>query len=439
MVEWYSKKARRLAIGAVRAGVVTFAAATVIGCESESEPEPDRASQLYDREYPEIAYAASTPEGRLGRFAMLAGDGSADLEFHADRGYLDAVLAALEIDPSSQMLVYSRTSLQVGRILPETPRAIYFNDHSYVAWIPGSPSLEIAGFDPELGPVFYSLQQQAADEPAIEREIGSCLRCHDSYSLTGGGVPRFLLGSGYTGTDGELVSHEAWILTSQATSMRNRWGGWYVTGRHGDAKHLGNIVVQNAEDLQDLDSLRIGNVDELSALFDISPYLTPYSDIVALMVLEHQVEVHNLISRLRYEALGTGTGISAGELERHIDSLVRAMMMVDAIELTAPIEGSSGFAGHFSTLGPVDSAGRSLRDLDLDTRLFRYPMSYLIYSAAFNALPEFVRDAVLARIDAVLDATPAQDGFANLSVADRAAIAEILAATVPDFADRNGG
>jgi hypothetical protein len=334
------------------------------------------------------------------------------------------------------MLVYSRTSLQVGRILPETPRAIYFNDDSYVAWIPQSPSLEIASFDPELGPVFYTLPQQQADEPAMERQIGSCLRCHDSYSLTGGGVPRFLLGSGYTGPDGELVSHEAWILTSQATSMRNRWGGWYVTGRHGDAKHLGNIVVQNAEDLQELDSLRIGNVEDLSAFFDTSAYLTPYSDIVALMVLEHQVEVHNLISRLRYEALGTEAGISADELERQVESLVRAMLMVDAIELTAPLDGSSGFAEHFATLGPVDAAGRSLRELDLDTRVFRYPMSYLIYSTAFNALPESVKNAVFARIGEILRATPAQDGFANLSVADRAAIAEILADTLPDFANR---
>jgi hypothetical protein len=110
--------------------------------------------------------------------------------------------------------------------------------------------------------------------------------------------------------------------------------------------------------------------------------------------------------------------------------------MVDAIELTAPIEGSSGFAEHFAALGPVDTAGRSLRELDLDTRVFRYPMSYLIYSTAFDALPESAKDAVFTRIGEILRATPAQDGFATLSVADRAAIAEILADTLPDFAIR---
>ena len=338
-----------------------------------------------------------------------------------------------EIDASSQALVFSRTSLQVRQILPETPRAIYFNDDSYVAWIPGSQSLEVSSFDPELGPVFYTLAQDAAVEPSMERQLGTCLRCHDTYSLTGGGVPRFLLGSGYTGTDGELVSHEAWILTSQATPFSSRWGGWYVTGHHGDADHLGNMVVQRAEDLQDIDALRVANVDELGAFFDTSDYLTPLSDIVALMVLEHQVEVQNLISRLRYEILGNETEVAPQEFDRHVEALVRAMLMADEIELTSAIEGGSGFAEHFESLGPFDSQQRSLREFDLNSRVFRYPLSYLIYSSAFEALPPVAKNAVYRRVSEVLNANPDQDGFSRLSLADRTAIAEILADTLPDF------
>jgi hypothetical protein len=150
-------------------------------------------------------------------------------------------------------------------------------------------------------------------------------------------------------------------------------------------------------------------------------------------VLEHQVEVQNLIGRLRYEALGTESGIAAAERDRHVEALVRAMLMVDAIDLPAPIEGGSGFAAHFTSLGPFDSAGRSLRELDLTTRVFRYPLSYLIYSNAFEALPESVRDAVFARLRAVLSATPAEDGFDRLTPTDRAAIAGILRDTLPDF------
>ena len=419
------------ATGVLLVAVVAVGARLLIGGGLQCAPEG--ADLPYADAYPVIAYGSSCPNGRLGQLAGRVGDGSAGLQFQPERGYLDSVLEELEIDSSSQALVFSRTSLQVRYILPETPRAIYFNDDSYVAWIPGSPSLEIASFDPELGPVFYTLAQDAAVEPSLERQLGTCLRCHDSYSMTGGGVPRFLLGSGYIGTDGELVSHEAWILTSQATPLRSRWGGWYVTGRHGDAGHLGNIVVQQIEDLQQLDALRIANVDELSAFFDTSEYLTPLSDIVALMVLEHQLEVQNLISRLRFETLGNETGIAPEELDVHVEALVRAMLMVDEIELTSAIEGGSGFAEHFESLGPFDSRQRSLREFDLNSRVFRYPMSYLIYSKAFEALPPVARDAVIGHLGEVLGSTPEQDGYSRLTVADRTSIAEILAETLPGF------
>lgn len=407
-------------------------AGVLAGCEPEVETS--QAQLPYSREYPAVAYAASVPEGRAGRLAERVETGAALLRHQSRRGYLDSILQELDIDPSSQVLVFSRTSLQVGLIRPETPRAIYFNDDTYVAWVPGTSTLEIASYDPELGPVFYTVSQDSGASPVMERELGRCLRCHDTYGLTGGGVPRFLLGSGYTGTDGELVSHEAWILTSPATPLRSRWGGWYVTGVHGDQVHLGNIVVERAEDLQDLEALRAGNLDDLSELFDTTQYLTPLSDIAALMVLEHQVEVQNLISRLRFESAEVAAGDSSSALDEHVDALVRAMLMVDSIGLTAAVVGSSGFVEQFERLGPFDSAGRSLRQLDLETRLFRYPLSYVIYSDAFAGLPEFARETVYARIAEILSAGPADDGFTSLSTPDRTAIAEILAETVPEFA-----
>ncbi|HUF71696.1 MAG TPA: hypothetical protein VMR74_02235 [Gammaproteobacteria bacterium] len=414
-----------------RSGVIGLLAAACALAACEPDDRNAEATLPYDNEYPEIRYARSAPQGRLGRLAEAVESGAAELAYDDGRGYLDAVLEALAIDPSSQVLVFSRTSLQTRNISPETPRAIYFNDDSYLAWIPGARTIEIAGYDPDLGPVFYTLLQDRRTEPAMERELGACLRCHDTYSLSGGGVPRFLLGSGYTGTEGELVSHEAWILTSQATPLRSRWGGWYVTGRHGDARHLGNIVVERAEDLQDLEALRVGNVDELGGLFDTSSYLRPTSDIVALMVLEHQIEVQNLISRLRFESAGRPPGESAGSVDRHIEGLVRAMLTVDAIELPAPIQGGSGFSESFQARGPFDLSGRSLRELDLDTRLFRYPMSYLIYSDAFAALPDGARRAVYARIREILTAVPGEDAFTSLTREDRAAVAQILRETLP--------
>ncbi|MGD8339992.1 MAG: hypothetical protein PVH89_04375, partial [Gammaproteobacteria bacterium] len=325
------------AIGGCVTGLLVALGCLLAGCEAEVESS--QAQLPYAAEFPAVGYATNAPRGRAGQLAERLESGDALLTHRGESGYLESLLQALEIDPSSQALVFSRTSLQVGQIGPATPRAIYFNDDSYVARVPGAGTLEIASYDPALGPVFFTLPQDADTEPVMQRELGRCLRCHDTYSLTGGGVPRFLLGSGYTGEDGELVSHEAWILTSQATPLRSRWGGWYVTGRHGDQVHLGNIVVQRPEDLQDLDALRVGNLDDLSGLLDTSGYLTPFSDIVALMVLEHQIEVQNLISRLRFESVGMEPGAMSDELAEPVEALVRAMFMLDAIDLTAPIIG----------------------------------------------------------------------------------------------------
>jgi hypothetical protein len=397
---------------------------------SPPAPEAETETPLlpYATEYPGVGYARQVPNGTLGRLAAAVTAGETRLEHAGDRGYLDAVLAALEIDPASQVLVFSRTSLQTRHIRPATPRAIYFNDDTYVAWVPAAPSLEISGYDPALGPVFYSLLQQPTPAPQLERQFGVCLRCHDTYGLSGDGVPRFLLGSGYIDTAGELVSHEAWILTTQATALRSRWGGWYVTGRHGDQVHLGNIVVERAEDLQDLESLRVGNVDELGGLLDTSRYLTPYSDIVALLVLEHQVDVQNLLSRLRFEA----DSADGAPIAPHVQALVRALLMADHPDLTAAITDSSGFREYFESLGPFDPAGRSLREFDLRTRLFRYPLSYLIYSEGFRALPDVARAAVYAELGAILGREPGSDDYAGLSAADRNAIREILSASLPE-------
>lgn len=438
-----------------------LAAGLVAGCtDSAPDVEGIAAEAPYAREYPLIGYATSQPSGRVGALVDRVAAGETELRHEPGRGYLESVLSELGLDVTSQVLVFSRTSLQVRQIRPETPRAIYFNDDTYVAWVPGAPALEIASFDPELGPVFHTIAQEPSRGNAPERKLGTCLRCHDTYGLSGGGVPRFLLGSGYIGTEGELVSHEAWILTGQDTPLRSRWGGWYVTGNHGEQVHLGNIVVERPEDLQDLEALRVGNVASLEGLIDTSLYPSPYSDIVALLVLEHQVEVQNLISRLRFEALGrpvtsgdgesasfaananananaaaadaTAADATADPLAGHVEALVRAMLMVDAIELTAPIAGTSGFTERFEARGPYDTAGRSLRQLDLETRLFRYPLSYLIYSEGFQALPQNARSAVYARLTEILEASPETDGLEQLTPADRVAIAEILRDTLPE-------
>lgn len=398
---------------------------------------------LYDTEYPSVGYASTATQNRIARLEQSIADGGATLAYAPDRGWLDSLLEALDIDAASQMLVFSATSLQIEDISPQTPRAIFFNDDTYVAYVQHGDSIEIATMDARLGPVFYTLSQDRR-QPEFSRKLNECLRCHDAYSLTGGGVPRFILGSGYIGTRGQLVSHEGWILTSDETPFRFRWGGWYVTGLQGEQVHLGNIIVKNVKDLENLESLRIGNLRNLDGLLDTTPYPTHFSDIVALLVLEHQTRVHNALSRVNFdtrEALARAERAPSAEAAADLDSriaeiaepLVAAMLFVGEAPLSDRIEGTSGFAEHFASLGPEDSKGRSLRDFNLQTRLFEHRLSYEIYSEAFDSLPERARAQVYARLAEVLEGRDESPELESLSSDEREAIREILDETKPEF------
>jgi hypothetical protein len=405
----------------------------------------------YDVEYPTLHYATAPRTDPVAQLENRIARGEVKLEL-GPRGYLDSLLAALHVDPSSQTLVFSQTSLQSRRIRPETPRAIYFNDDVYVAWVQQGP-IEIGSLDPNLGPVFYLLDNRPG--AGFARELTRCLSCHDSYSLSGEGVPRFIVGSGYTGAEGQLVSHEGWILVADETPLKSRWGGWYVTGHHGKQVHLGNVLIRSSSDFQRLDELRVGNIDTLDGLFDTKSYLTNESDIVALMILEHQVNAQNAITRVNFDvrtAIDRERGFGNASrgydqrlsdlssemrktVEQLVEPLVRALLFADETQLTDPIEGDPKFVEQFSSRAVRDPKGRSLRDLDMHTRMFRYPLSYTIYSPAFDALPRAAREAVYARVSAVLRGTDRTQGVPRLASDERDAMLDILTATKADFAD----
>ena len=190
------------------------------------------------------------------------------------------------------------------------------------------------------------------------------------------------------------------------------------------------------------------NLETLDELFDVSPYLTPHSDIVALMVLAHQVRVHNLMSLVQAQgsrAWGTMVGQRQGARYSPftrpasgsaLDRLFRSLLFIDEIELEAPVRGTSAFVEEFEARGPFDAGGRTLRAFDLQERLFRYPVSYLIYTPSFDALPGFAREYVY---DGLLEALTSERlplDFARFGRVDRAAILDILTETKPDFAER---
>lgn len=390
-------------------------------------------------DHPSIAYTTSTPTDPVARLKQRLESGEIQLEPDGERGYLTSVLQHLNIPVASQTLVFSKTSLQADKIAPWSPRALYFNDDVYVGWVPDGTVVEIASMDPRLGAVFYTISQADKEHPQIRREFDTCLLCHDSSSSTGG-VPGLIVRSVYPDRYGYTVASAKTPVTTDQSPIEHRWGGWYVTGNLGSQPHMGNMKapvpaheVGNVERyISRVDLSATGHISELGDRFDTSLYLSPHSDAVALLILAHQAYVHNLIVSANYE----GRTLSS-RAKHSADLLARAMLFVKEAPLSGPVSGTTGYAAEFSRQGPHDGKGRSLRDLDLDRRLFKYPLSYLIYSEAFNALPPNVREFVYQKIREVLTGTDTSGDFAHLSADDRKAILEILAETKPDF--RNSG
>jgi hypothetical protein len=160
------------------------------------------------------------------------------------------------------------------------------------------------------------------------------------------------------------------------------------------------------------------------------------------MVLTHQTEIHNLISRASQEVRSAiqdeGANPPVSEITRTrirnaTEPLVVAMLFGWTAEFTAPIAGTSGFASEFAKQGPFDRKGRSLRELDLQKRLFRYPLSYLIYSESFEAMPATAKEYAYRRLREILTGGDKTIAFSHLSEADRTAILQILEDTKPDF------
>ena len=409
---------------------------------------PQVNAARYDADYPNLAYSKSATHNAFARLQQRLDSGELKLTYHPTRGYLDALLAALQIDPSSQVLVYSKTSLQVDGITAATPRAVYFNDEAYVGFVQGMPLLELAAMDEELGLVFYTLSNRPPGPARIDREASRCLTCHDTYSMLGGGVPRVMVLSAVVDSDYNPGSRETSEETGDQTPLRERWGGWFVSGRTGSQLHLGNLPISGEANLTALKDAQRMNLQSLDGLLDTHPYISNKSDVVALMVLEHQTITQNLITRASYKLRSMLPKLEGGHMPQSADGLsargqaavqalleplLRQMLFVDAVQFTQPIAGTAGFERVFEARGPRDAQGRSLRQLDLQTGLFRWPVTYYIYSRAFDSLPDLARDYLYKRLLDVLQGRDTKLTLDRYSAADRAATLELLLATKPSF------
>jgi len=168
--------------------------------------------------------------------------------------------------------------------------------------------------------------------------------------------------------------------------------------------------------------------------FDLKGFLTPYSDVVPQLVIAHQTNMTNLITRTTWEARLADARPSADATSRVTEAardLVDYLLFIDEAPLVGAVKGSAGYEAVFVGSGPKDTKGRSLRDLDLRRRLLRYPCSYMIYTPAFDGMPARAKDAVYARLWEVLSGREKGPRYKMLTLADRQAIVEILRDTRP--------
>lgn len=398
-----------------------------------------------DFERPPINYATAETRDIIAPLIEKIRAGHVVLDHDGQHGYLASLLSELKVPRSSQVLVFSKTSLQRQRISPKTPRAIYFNDDVTIGFCLRGDVLEVAAADPNLGTVFYTLDQDEANGAAFTRQTESCLICHGSSSNQG--FPGHLIRSVSADRTGELVLSRGTKRVDHSTPFEDRWGGWYVTGSSGKQLHLGNRIFNGRLDQE---GEGVGNVTDLKGYFTVTNYLEPGSDLIALMVLEHQGEAHNRLTRANYltrlalleqaemnRILGSPANERSDGIKRRIqracEPVVEYLLFCQEAKLGGHVCGTSDFRRDFEARGPFDSKGRTLRQFELKSRMFRYPMSYVIYSRIFDGLPGEAKARVYERLWEVLTGHDRSKEFAHISMEDRRTILEILLETKKDL------
>jgi hypothetical protein len=409
---------------------------------------PLSAFAQFDIEHEPINYLKAPLTDPINKLQQRIDSDEVRLTFDDKSGYLASVLKMLNVSETSQMLVFSKTSFQRNRINPRTPRALYFSDDVYIGWCVNGDVVEISAVDPQLGGVFYSLDQEETDHPKFSRHTDTCLLCHAS-SVTQG-IPGHLIRSVFPDQVGNPILSTTTYRTTSQSPLKHRWGGWYVSGTHGQQRHMGNMIAKSSREPEAFDVDAGANITDLSKLVNVEPYLTSHSDVVALLVFEHQAPAHNALTLANYQAKlalrdeeilrnldkdpnAPRTESIQRRLDHSADLVLKHLLFVDEAPLTDRVQGTSGFAEQFAQRGPRDKQGRSLRDFNLQSRIFQYPCSYLIYSAAFDGMPKELKQIVYRKLHDVLTGRDQSPTFKHLSPEDRRNILAILLDTKPDL------
>jgi len=349
--------------------------------------------------------------------------GRVPLDRSSEKAFVVSLLKALDISPATQTLVFSTTSLQLSRISPRNPRALYFNEDVYVGWVPGG-QLEVAGIDPAIGGVYYIFDIPRGPAPIRVERSARCFNCHAEFEI--GRIPGLLLKSVVPGPGGGSLESFRNDTTGHAIPFKDRFGGWHLTGQHGLPQHWGNLTgTLSAKGLTK-------SPNPPGRQFRLDRYPVGSSDILAHMLQEHQVGFVNRAIKATYDTRGSTPENVRNVINKHADTLVKYLLFAD--EAALPKEGMTGdaeLAKFFLARARKTPAGASLRELDLKSRMFKHRCSYMIHSAAFVGLLPALKTEVLKRLHAALIGDDPHGK--HLPIAEKQAIHQILTATFSPY------
>jgi hypothetical protein len=387
-------------------------------------------------EMPPICYSDTVAKNSLTQLAADLASGAREVKGASGLDRLKYVLNELHVPEESQVLVFSKTSHQNRLIHPKNPRSLYFSENSYVGYVPGG-DIEVIVQDPQLGPVYYLIEANHPEGLKIERDLTTCISCHATSNTEN--VPGMLIRSVFPDEDGRPLLAMGTQLVDHETPLSERWGGYYVTGQS-SLPHFGNQFFSVSITPEPKPS----HQTDLASALDVSKYLRSTSDIVALLILEHQCKMHNLLNAaaMNYrralflnQILNPDSKPDSGSAgivaESMAEKIVDCLFFKGEADSGEDLEGNVDFQKTFEARFPRTKDGRSLADFKLYQRVFKYRCSYMVYSEAFKNLPAQVKRTVLKKMHSALSGNDPAYGW--LRASENQKVDAILAETLPEW------
>lgn len=381
---------------------------------------------------PPHSYLDHAPKDRFTKIYERLLTGKEEVDTSSDRAFLISLLKALDIPVSSQILVFSATSLQSEMINPRNPRALYFNEDTYLGWVPGG-RVEVIGIDPEFGPIFYVFDRlRSGSLPRVDRSL-KCFNCHAGTATQH--LPGLIAESVLVSMAGSSLETYRHDVQGHQIPLEDRFGGWILTGNHNLRSNHANTAGRSQG----------GRLEKFDAspgrFYDPSIHLLPTSDILPQMIHEHQLgfenrvfQAHYLVRQRLHEGKGRLTSEAQKEIEDKATEIARYTLFADEAQLPPQgIEGDPGFVKDFLRNKRPAASGLSLKDLDLRTHLFKHRCSYMLYTDSWKSLPQMFKDRVYYRMaEALRDANNPKE-MAHLGMEEKRAIRQILKETMDDL------